>query len=358
MVMLKLFDIMYGACESTGVSSSEKNNRMKLYIHSAGIISAAGNNNADEFLVTVPTQEAGTMWLCREPDYSHYIPAMQLRRMSKAVRMGIGASKIALQKAGIEKPDAFSVGTAYGCLQDTEVFLSKMVNQQEQMLTPTAFIQSTHNTVAGQIALLHGCKGHNLTFVHRGHSFEQAMINTTLYLSEHPQHTVLVGGIDELTTTADTVLQSFGKTNNAEGSSFFAVSNQSSSVCVHDITTLTTKNTATIAEAIEAMLQRHQWTMDDIDAVLVGVTGDATVDTSYKLLTQQIFQQTPQLSFKNLCGDYPTATAFALGLLLECRYKGFPGECIINQAPKSIGKTMIVSNYEDFWSIWLVQCEG
>lgn len=331
---------------------------MKLYIHSVGIISAAGNNNADDFLATIPAQEVGAIWLCREPDYSHYIPTMQLRRMSKAVRMGIGASKIALQKAGIEKPDAFSVGTAYGCLQDTEVFLSKMVNQHEQMLTPTAFIQSTHNTVAGQIALLHGCNGHNLTFVHRGHSFEQAMINTALYLGEHPQHTVLVGGIDELTATADAVLQSFGKKHNAEGSSFFTVSNQPSPVCVNDITTLTTKDTASVAEAIAAMLQRNQWTMDDIDAVLVGVTGDATVDEAYELLSQLIFQQTPQLSFKNLCGDYPTATAFALGLLLECRYKGFPGECIINQAPKTIGKTMMVSNYDDFWSIWLVQCEG
>lgn len=117
---------------------------MELYLKSVGILSAAGNNSDENFLKNPPVFETD-MLLCKEPDYSAYIPAMQLRRMSKAVRMGIGASKIALQKAGIEKPDALSAGTALGCLQDTEVFLSKMLEQQEQMLTPTAFIQSTQH---------------------------------------------------------------------------------------------------------------------------------------------------------------------------------------------------------------------
>src|SRR5687768_8719189 len=110
---------------------------MELYISSTGILSAVGDNSKDDFLEQAPDYNNSSL-LCKEPDYTSYIPPMQLRRMSKAVRMGIGASKIALEKAAIEKPGALSVGTALGCLQDTETFLSKMVEQQEQMLTPTA----------------------------------------------------------------------------------------------------------------------------------------------------------------------------------------------------------------------------
>ena len=51
-------------------------------------------------------------------------------------------------------PDAIITGTGLGCLEDTEKFLTAMVTNKEEFLTPTSFIQSTHNTVSAQIALL------------------------------------------------------------------------------------------------------------------------------------------------------------------------------------------------------------
>src|SRR4051812_13107926 len=108
---------------------------MDLYIHSVGIISPAGDSRDEAFLSTAPAYDTERL-LCNELDYSAFIPPMQLRRMSKAVRMGVAASAICMQAAG-EKPDAISVGTGMGCLHDTEQFLSKMVAQEEQMLTPT-----------------------------------------------------------------------------------------------------------------------------------------------------------------------------------------------------------------------------
>lgn len=146
----------------------------------------------------------------KEPDYSGTIPPMQLRRMSKAVRMGIGAAKSCMIASGIERPDAITVGTAIGCIADTEIFLKKLVQQDEQMLTPTAFIQSTHNTVAGQIALGMGCHGYNNTIVQHGHSFEGALMSTALHLSEHPDQIMLCGGVDELTDTVLGLMQRIG----------------------------------------------------------------------------------------------------------------------------------------------------
>jgi len=121
---------------------------------------------------------------CIEPDYTQFVDSKQLRRMSRVIRMGVAASFTALKEAKIEKPDAVIVGTALGCLEDTASFLSKLVQNNEEMLSPTAFIYSTHNTIAAQIAYLLNCKGYNSTYVHKNISFESALIDAILLLHE------------------------------------------------------------------------------------------------------------------------------------------------------------------------------
>ena len=75
------------------------------------------------------------------------------------VKMGVSAAMMSMKKAGLEKVDAIITGTGMGCYEDTDKFLRSMLDNKEQLLTPTAFIQSTHNTVAGQIALIFKCSG-------------------------------------------------------------------------------------------------------------------------------------------------------------------------------------------------------
>lgn len=330
---------------------------MELYIHSAGVLSVAGNNSSNDFLEALSISEGANL-RCKEPDYSSYIPSMQLRRMSKAVRMGIGASKIALEKAGNIKPDAFSVGTALGCLYDTEIFLSKMIDQDEQMLTPTAFIQSTHNTVAGQIALVNNCNGHNLTFVQRGHSFEHAMINAGLYLNENSSKNILVGGIDEMTPTTDAILQQFGINNNAEGAGFFVISHQqpsTKSICIKEILTLTTQDKNKLTNEINALISRNQCSQESIDTVLLGISTDDNTQPIYEHLQETVFANASQYSFKNFSGEYPTATAFALGILQASLNTVLPEVCKLQHVNNSMKNVMIVNHYLDYWSVWMLK---
>jgi hypothetical protein len=164
---------------------------LDCYIHAASWI--APDENAD----------VSKGWRSAEPgDLSAHIPLMQLRRMSKIVRMGMAGAIACKEQARQIIPDAITVGTAWGCIQDTEQFLKKLVTQEEQMLTPTAFIQSTHNTVAGQIALMMDCKGYNNTLSQNGFSFESSVLSSVLYLNEHPDHSILCGGVDEMNETA------------------------------------------------------------------------------------------------------------------------------------------------------------
>lgn len=339
---------------------------MDLYINSVGIISGAGNNMSEGFLQEAPVYDAVTIPVA-EPDYKQFIPVMQLRRMSKAVRMGVVAAKTAMQQSGLEAIDAISVGTAYGCLQDTEAFLGKMIEQEEQMLTPTAFIQSTHNTVSGQIALLMGCNGHNLTYVQRGHSFEHALINTQLYLNDHQDHNMLVGGIDELTPAAIKALQEGGlytttSLNNdavnsgnntaavgGEGAAFFTVSSKPTSSNYVRVTALNIfkADPARAFEKVKAFVAEH----GAGDVLLSGANGTQGSSEWYGKLKQELFTNMPEVRFKNLCGEYPVAASFAIGMLLQ----GIPSYANSGTQPGNVKDVILINNHCDYYSCWKLQ---
>src|SRR5688500_10408323 len=119
---------------------------MKLYIRSVGNISpqnTLGQSSLPAELVEYTTNRLRSI----EPDYGKLIDVKLIRRMSRIIKMGVAAALQCLQEAGVNNPEAIITGTAYGCLEDTGVFLQKMVVNKEEMLTPTSFIQSTHNTI-------------------------------------------------------------------------------------------------------------------------------------------------------------------------------------------------------------------
>lgn len=346
---------------------------MDLYINSTGIISGAGNNMSGDFLVNVP--EYNTAFLpAVEPDYKTYIPVMQLRRMSRAVRMGVVASKKAMQDAGIESPDALSIGTAYGCLQDTEKFLEKMIEQEEQMLTPTAFIQSTHNTVGGQIALLAGCNGHNMTYVHRGHSFEHALINAQLYLDEHNGETLLVGGIDEQTPNSIKALQLSGKFsekeltvqnvidgNNesaigSEGAAFFTVTQKPTGNQYIRIKALEVfqADEHTALEKVQQFAERNNDV--SVDVFLSGANGITKYQSLYNNIKNEVYPDAAHAMFKHCTGDAPIAGAFALAMLMDGAQKGsLPSFMFTGNPPASARHVVMVNNFGKYYSCWLLE---
>lgn len=342
---------------------------MDLYINSAGVISGAGNNMSDDFLAEAKKYE--TCFLqADEPDYKAFIPVMQLRRMSKAVRMGVVASKVAMQQANIEKPDAVSIGTAYGCLQDTEKFLGKMIEQEEQMLTPTAFIQSTHNTVGGQVALLAGCNGHNMTYVHRGHSFEHALINTALYLQDHAGELMLVGGIDEQTGNSVKALQQSGKITTSplsneqvltgdndaavagEGAAFFVVTQQPvSKKYIH------VKEVEVFKADVDNAVTKVQQFVERIglkpDLLMLGDNGSKRYGSFYTSLKGEVYPDINHVMFKGLCGDYPVASSFALAMLNAAVQEGKLPD-FINADLSTVKNVVLVNNFGDYYSCWLL----
>src|ERR1700742_3064475 len=117
---------------------------MKIFIRSTSCISPQETFNHQIFFSS-PKEYTTNFLKVIEPDYKNILDAKLMRRMSQVVRTGVAAAVACLKEAGKEYVDAIITGTAYGCMEDSEKFLKTIVEQDEQMLSPTSFIQSTHN---------------------------------------------------------------------------------------------------------------------------------------------------------------------------------------------------------------------
>ncbi|MBC7887763.1 MAG: beta-ketoacyl synthase chain length factor [Ferruginibacter sp.] len=306
-----------------------------MYIRATGNISPQKTFGHPAFL-TQPVEHFGNRLNAVEPDYKSFIDVKQIRRMSRIIKMGVAAAMECLQEAGVEIPGAIVTGTAYGCLEDTGIFLTKIVEQHEELLAPTAFIQSTHNTVGAQIALLLHCNGYNNVFVHRGFSFESAMLDAMLLLKEGETDNVLVGGLDEITGISHAILTRFGLykrepvanfdlftrsskgTIAGEGAAFFLLASQSSLNDYAQLDGLTSfYKPADIKETenhILSFLSIQSILPAEIDLVITGRNGNVKDDRVYDSLEQSVFKHIDSVNYKQLCGEYPTSVSFALWL--------------------------------------------
>ena len=128
-----------------------------------------------------------------------YVKPLEARRMGKLMKSSLLSSLKALREAGITQPDAIITGTAYGCMENSEQLLRQLMNEGETMLKPTAFMQSTHNTIGSNIAIWLGCHGYNVTYTQENDSMKWALHDAECLLRSGRCKTVLVGCHDETT---------------------------------------------------------------------------------------------------------------------------------------------------------------
>lgn len=312
---------------------------MKIYI--VGSYAIAPNFDAEKGVdITFSGPSEKEYFQAIEPEYKEIIDPKLSRRMARIIKMGVAASSKSLAAATVSKPEAIVVGTGLGCLQDTEKFLADIIENNENLPSPTAFIQSTHNTIAGQIALVLNCYAHNFTFVQRGHSFECALEDAFLQLEEGADN-VLVGGVDEITPTVFDILNTSGcvskpserstdenfRTQNpvmGEGASFFVVSNEktdTAKACIEGMDYFYNPDSVESIEIhIMQFLESLNLDLDDISAVMVGKNESQQDDKVYTSITNHLFAGKTLLSFKNICGEYFTATSFGVYLASEVLY--------------------------------------
>ena len=145
-------------------------------------------------------------------DIKDLIPDAGLRRrMSRVIKFAVATAVECVRGIEeIDRLDAIITATGLGCLTDSERFLRNMIADNEQLLNPTPFIQSTFNTIGGQIAMLRHNSCYNVTYVNRDHSFEDAVLDAQIRIADAKSHRVLVGAFDEQTPSQCRIMERMG----------------------------------------------------------------------------------------------------------------------------------------------------
>ncbi len=295
-----------------------------LFIHDTSCISPQLSFGDVDLQLLQPVVNRRLM--AKEPDYKGIPPGI-LRRMGKAVRMGVGAAVPLLQRAGI--PEGIILGTAIGGMEDCIKFLNQIIEYDEGMLTPGNFVQSTTNAVAAQIGLMNKNTGYNITHVHRGLAFEMALLDTFMKAEEQPDALWLTGAVDEISSynynierlggwykeeiVSNEDLYNSGTkgTLAGEGAAMFLLSGikQNAFAKIVAVETIHTDDAGFVAERWNRFLENNP-----SDLIISGDNGDSRLNQYYAHLIPDPNNGTDLVRFKHLCGEYPTASSFATWL--------------------------------------------
>ena len=343
---------------------------MEAYIRGIGNISPQPSWDNSHFLPEIVHFE-GNRLTCIEPDYKEYIKPIQMRRMSRTLKMGVSAAGRCLRDAGLDIPDAIIVGTGLGMIADTEKFLRAIIDNGETFLTPTSFIQSTHNTVGAHIAVMLKCNKYNLTYVSDYLSFENALLDSMIRLEEDPSEKILLAGIDEMTDTYFKITENAGwwkkdNTDNlnilnhggsgtiaGEGASVFIVTKEKHPDNYARFAGVKTfykpGSEKETDQFILEFLSSKGLKVEDIDMLISGINGHIEHDVEYYRLNNSLFQNTAIAYYKHLCGEYYSASSFAAWLgariLKEQRW---PEEIMLNNIkPSGPLKNILIHNHHN-----------
>ena len=164
------------------------------------------------------------------------------RRMSRVIKNAVTTAVECV--GGTEKIDALDAiitATGWGCLADSEKFLRNVIIDKEQLLNPTPFIQSTFNTVGGQIALLRHNHCYNVTYVNRSHSFEDALLDAMIRIADDESDNMLVGAFDEQTPSQHRIMERMGlfrNHNDGEGAVFANITSEKNDGSIAKLATI------------------------------------------------------------------------------------------------------------------------
>ncbi len=305
---------------------------------------------------------------CIEPDYKNFISPIQLRRMPRILKMALASSQVCINRSPVTNPDAIVVGTGLGCLENLEKFLLSVLEENEHVLSVLPFINSTHNAVAAQIAMLLKNYNYNITYCHKGFSFESALTDAMMLIEEKNANHVLVGGIDECTQnfiflhnylgywkeTANNLQLLKYKTPGTiagEGAAFFMLSAQQTDETFARLeavnTCLALEHKDEVIAQLELFFNKQGVKKEDIDLIIFGMNGDIFLDKIYHQLQNSYFDSSSVYGYyKHLCGEYYTSTAFALWLgSVVMRNQAIPSMIRLNSANRPNIRRILIYNH-------------
>ncbi|MFO7707881.1 MAG: beta-ketoacyl synthase N-terminal-like domain-containing protein [Desulfobacterales bacterium] len=224
--------------------------------------------------------------------------ASQVRRLKYLPRLTLAlAAAVCRQPGPGRPPEAVFFGTGWGALSETHGFLKSLTETGERFPRPTDFIGSVHNAPAGQVAVMLGATGANVTTSGGDCSFEQALL-AAVHLGRAEGRSVLLIGADEhhepFSALFDPSVQA-GDVPSAGGGALLL----SPDSC---------GDAATVAPAFHAMAAAHT---DPAGALVEGLGGIERINSRFGLVLAGL-----------PAADRPLAEAQMKRFLGRCRFQG------------------------------------
>ena len=253
----------------------------------------------------------------QDPNFRDWLPPLESRRMGKIMRRAVVTALKVMNDSGIATPDAVITGTGLGCIENTELFLDQLCREGEEMLKPTYFMQSTHNTISSLIAIKTKCHGYNSTYSHKSISFESALMDAFTQMKLGDISTALVTGNDEMTPSYFNILQRSGYVGQ-EGQ----VTAGEASVSLM----LSTEGEGALCEVEKVSLAFGKFQLKQLaesaDAVMMGYNGNQENDAVYDRLKADI-AHLPVLQYKNIFGECYSASGLGIYAAAHCLKQGY-----------------------------------
>ncbi|MBK9271854.1 MAG: beta-ketoacyl synthase chain length factor [Saprospiraceae bacterium] len=314
-----------------------------MYILSASTISHQPSFRNKGFSALIKELDHSSVLL--HPDYSEFISPMERRRMSNVLKMSVACAIDCLLSSEKQQPEAIIIGTSMGCCTHTKQFLEKIINAEGGPLSPTSFISSTHNTIAGQLSLILGNNSYNMTHTQNNVSFEQALMDAALYISEGSS-TALVGAADEIEANLYNIEKRLDLNDclSTSGASFFILANKSnapSDTRIVDVASFVLNNS--ILNPISDFLRNNDCSPESIDLVLYSNSKENTI-----VGVNSLFEKSKLMDFQKFSGVYLTNSGFALSyavdILSQQKYPMIKRILICNNLiPENLGLILLES---------------
>lgn len=327
----------------------------KIYIQAAEQVSIQAP--LSEQWMTEPVYYEELLVKAQNPSFRDYMAANEARRMGGLMKRALVTALKVLKDTGTEHPDAIITGTSLGSLDYTERFLDSMMENGEQALSPTYFMQSTHNTVGSALAIYTKTHGYNTTYSHGGISFDLTVQDAWMQMQLDKISTALVGGHDEMTEGYFNLLRKVdyvgvnGMVPCGEVAMSMLLSTDTTADSLCELAGIRISFRPTpelLQQQIDGMLKEAGMTMADISAVMTGVNGNPANDEFYRETIGKLFPQIALQHYKHLFGENYTVSGLGLYAAAHLLHKNeVPAFMYASDSPCQCGtlKSILMLNH-------------
>lgn len=286
-----------------------------------------------EAWMTAPVEHTESYVRSLDPNFRDWLNPLESRRMGKILKRALVTAQKVMHDSGVQQPDAVITGTGLGCIENTELFLDQLCREGEEMLKPTYFMQSTHNTISSLISIHDHLHGYNTTYSHKSVSFDSALLDAFTQLRLGDIRTALVTGNDEMTPSYFSILQRAGYVGQPG-----QVAAGETSVAMM----LTTDPADALCEIEEVSMSVRgvQQPLAPADLLVLGTNGVPQNDQLYREVAQQM-PGVETFEYKRLFGESYTVSGLGVYAAAHLLSQGRAGRVLFVNHSDNLNVTFV-----------------